>query len=160
MEPSPNFLMQIGIDLSRYLFQNIKVVLIPSIPGRHQQQEMQKQGIIKLKNIMKKFNKLEKPKITYCSTSLGTLDYDTIKFIYDGFCPNGKYFDPQRFSLIYPTARYVEEETGGQAQVLFLKTENFNKSKDFSHHILHRFDTNPQNPILGCIPHLKVAFIE
>lgn len=25
--------------------------------------------------------------------------------------------------------------------------------------VFHKFDTNPENPILGCIPHLKTILI-
>ena len=90
--PRPTYLNEIGIDLSKYVFKDIRVVLIPSIPGRHQSKQMEKQGIVKLKNIMRKFNKMKKPKLTYHSTSLGTLDYDMIKSIYEGFCPNATHF--------------------------------------------------------------------
>ena len=33
------------------------------------------------------------------------------------------------------------------------------KAKENSDKVLYRFDTNPENPILGCIPHLKVAIL-
>lgn len=43
---------------------------------------------------------------------------------------------------------------------MFLKKENYMRDREAAGQILHRFDTNPLNPILGCIPHLKLAIIE
>ena len=121
MEPQSNYFNDIGFNLSKYRISNIKVVLIPSTPGRHQGEEMQRQGIIKLRRVMQKFNKMKNPVLTYNSTSLGVIDYELTRTLYDCFSPNAKPFDLSKFRLIYPTLRYVQEETGGQAQVLFLK---------------------------------------
>jgi hypothetical protein len=40
-----------------------------------------------------------------------------------------------------------------------LTGENYKKS-DIAKKVLHKYDTNPLNPILGSIPHLKSVLIE
>lgn len=43
--------------------------------------------------------------------------------------------------------------------MLFFTSQNYEKS-DAKGKILHKFDTNQNNPIFGCIPHLKAIIIE
>ena len=43
--------------------------------------------------------------------------------------------------------------------MLFLTEANYQKS-EYKKKIFYKFDTNSKNPILGCIPHLKVVVIE
>jgi tyrosyl-DNA phosphodiesterase-1 len=132
---------------------------VPSIPGRHIGNRMKELGIGKVEQVMKKYNMIKDPIITYQSTSLGIVDRKLVEEIYFGFCPNEKNFSLEKFKLIYPTKQYIEEETGGQTQVLFLTSDNYQKS-EVCNKILHKFDTNPNNAILGCIPHLKLMIIE
>lgn len=108
---------------------------------------------------MKTFNNVPNPMVTYNSTSLGIIDKQFVQQLFLSFCPKKEIFQAQKFRLVYPTKRYIEEETGGQAGVLFLTGENYKKS-DIAKKVLHKYDTNPLNPILGSIPHLKSVLIQ
>jgi hypothetical protein len=62
------------IDLNKYDFKGINVVLIPTLPGRFKGQYLDKVGLGKLKKIMTRCNlHFKKPVMTYNSTSLGKL---------------------------------------------------------------------------------------
>lgn len=109
---------------------------------------------------MKKMGKkIKKPTLTYCSTSLGVIDETFVREMYFGFCPAATQFKLEKYRLIYPTQKYINTETCGQSQVLFLTEANYQKS-EYKKRIFYKFDTNSKNPILGCIPHLKVVIIE
>lgn len=107
---------------------------------------------------MNKFNKMDNPTLTYETTSLGVIEKNFIQDLYLSFCPKKSITQEIKFRLVYPTKKYIEQETGGQASVLFLTAQNWKKSD--SKGILHKYDTNPLNPILGCIPHLKTIVLE
>jgi hypothetical protein len=55
MPKSFEFEKEMGIDFKKYEFVNIKVVLIPSIPGKHSLKdgEMNKYGMAKVKSVIK-----------------------------------------------------------------------------------------------------------
>lgn len=66
-------------DLNDYEYENIDVVLIPSLPGRFRDQEMNKIGLGKINNVLKQFpcqdpNKANKKIVTYQTSSIGQID--------------------------------------------------------------------------------------
>lgn len=88
--------------------------MIPSLPGRHEGKMKEKQGINKLQNVMKKLkNKIKNPILTYSSTSLGVIDETFIRELFYSFCPSAGQFKPSNYRLVYPTSKYIQEETCG-----------------------------------------------
>jgi hypothetical protein len=71
-----SFEKEVGIDLKKYDFSKVKVILIPSIMGRHyaKDNQMNKFGIAKVKNIIAKVGpKIRNGTLTYSSSSLGVV---------------------------------------------------------------------------------------
>lgn len=66
-------------DLNDYVFENIDVILIPSVTGRYRDQSINKYGIGKIKHMLEKFpcqisSKPNRKIITYQSSSIGKVD--------------------------------------------------------------------------------------
>lgn len=76
MQPKAiDILSEMKIDLEKYSFEDVSVVLIPSLPGRFKGQFLDRVGIAKVKKIMGKCtHHFKKPVVTYNCTSLGKLD--------------------------------------------------------------------------------------
>jgi hypothetical protein len=71
-----SFDKEVGIDLKKYDFSAVKVVLIPSIPGRHNLKDNQinKFGIAKVKKVISKAGpKIRNGTLTYNTSSLGVV---------------------------------------------------------------------------------------
>lgn len=67
-------LKEMKIDLEKYSFKGINVILIPSLPGRFKGGMQDKVGLGKVRKVMNRCTKqFKKPLITYNSTSLGKL---------------------------------------------------------------------------------------
>lgn len=107
MAPKPSFFAEIGLKLSDYNFDQARVILMPSTPGRYNGAAIERQGLGKLRRVMAAFNSFQNPTVTYACTSLGALDMATISEMYSCFCPNSEKMG--RFRLVYPTQRYIEE---------------------------------------------------
>ncbi len=158
-----NFSKESGIELHNYIFQGLdNIVLIPSIPGKYQK-DKELYGIQKVKSLMRKkllTKKKVAAKLTYNSTSLGTLDSNFMRIIYDSFagCQGLSEFSSEKFKIVYPTQQYISKETCGEAQVLFLTSSNYHKS-DLKNKILAKFQPSNINNIVGCIPHLKTMIL-
>jgi hypothetical protein len=97
--------------------------------------------------------------MTCNTTSIGVMQADFLKDIYHSFNPfNHKETQVADMRLIYPTGKYIREETVGAAETLFLTEENYRKSP-FLKEVLHRYEDNPLNPSGGNIPHLKTIIM-
>lgn len=62
--------------MTKYDFSEVKVVLIPSIPGRHSIKDgtMRKFGMAKVKSVLKEIGpKIKKGSLTYNTSSLGVV---------------------------------------------------------------------------------------
>ena len=63
---------KIKIILNDYCYNDVRVILIPSFPGKYNDQTKKKQGLGKVREIMKKMKQnITQPLYHYCSTSLG-----------------------------------------------------------------------------------------
>lgn len=49
-----NYRELLKMNLDEYIYENIDVILIPSIPGRHQGENMRKYGHLKIKEVLEK----------------------------------------------------------------------------------------------------------
>lgn len=52
-----DFKSTIGIDFNDYLIENIDIILVSSIPGSYQNQNIKKYGAAKVGDILSKFKK-------------------------------------------------------------------------------------------------------
>ena len=83
------------MDLSKYDFSNVSIVLIPSIPGRHTLKDgtMQLYGLAKVRHIMQSMGpKIKKGTLTYNTSSLGVVEQNFLSQIYKSFLPHAECF--------------------------------------------------------------------
>jgi hypothetical protein len=150
------------VDLSKYDFSNVSIVLIPSIPGRHTLKDgtMQLYGLAKVRHIMQSMGpKIKKGTLTYNTSSLGVVEQNFLSQIYKSFLPHAECFSSSSYKLIYPSYKYITEQTCGEASVLYLKKENYYKS-DLKKEVFYHYEPSAQNPVKGAIPHLKTIIVE
>ena len=157
------------IDLDDYVFENIDIILIPSLPGRH---TGSKYGLSKIKTVLQTIEphvyKNEEYVLTYQTSSLGTIDTNFLSDIAHGFLPNftdnnNLYKDiTTNIKVIYPTEKYVVKESYAgpeYAHPLLLMEKNFEKPS-FIKKVFHRFEgTEDYNFHHGILPHLKVGIV-
>ena len=148
--------------MNKYDFSEVKVVLIPSIPGRHAQKDgpINKYGMAKVRSVMRKSGrKIKKGSVCYSTSSLGNVDQKFISQLYYSFLPGAESFSPSNFKVVYPSYKYITEQTCGEASVLFLKKENYYKS-DLRKEVFHYYEPSDKNKVKGAIPHLKTMIVE
>ena len=88
-----NYKDLIGINLDDYEYNDIDIVLIPSIPGRHKFQYIDKFGHRKVASVLQKLGshidgKARKLTLTYQTSSVGSLDKKFLSELLSSFIPN------------------------------------------------------------------------
>ena len=78
--------------------------------------------------------------------------------LYQCFNPHHKETQLSDIKIIYPTGRYIRDQTVGAAETLFLTEANYEKSPVLRS-VLCRYEDNPNNPSGGNIPHLKTIIV-
>lgn len=155
-----------NIDLDEYIYQDIFYELIGSCPGTYDVTDGDLTfGFNKLANIMKKnpptfpFD-IKTKKITYVTSSLGTIDSSLIRYFIGSLYPEAsktltKEDYPNLINVVFPTMKYVEDSPFDKqfACCLFLNTEVYDKPW-FIKDCLCAFEANPEYCYSdGVIPH-------
>ncbi len=175
----------LDVNIDDYYISDIDIVLIPSVPGRHKDQDFDKYGHRRVGAIINKLypsvapTKKKKYFLTYQSSSIGALDEKFFREILSSFIPGYMSLDDlknekklskkasgipsddsatKRVRLIFPSKDYVENCTEGAqySGCLILAPDTYNKDS-FPKDIFHQFQA-PEHYAFheGIIPHLKV----
>ena len=150
------------IKLGDYSFENVDVVLIPSIPGSYNVDQQKGQGIAKIRRVVSHYLKtekiaLEKPVLTANSTSLGDFSEGFLKLMYSSFTGESE-CDLKNVRLVYPSEDHVQNSQV-PPDPLFFSRKNWEQSPA-SRRVFHALEPNPQHPIRGLMPHLKTVAVE
>ena len=88
------------IDIDDYFISDIDVILIPSIPGRHREADLDKYGHSRVRSVLQKIGftndraaMAKKYIMTYQTSSVGNLDEKFLREILSSFLPN--YLNPE-----------------------------------------------------------------
>jgi len=175
----------LDVNIDDYYISDVDIVLIPSVPGRHKDQDFDKYGHRRVASIVKQLYptvapaKKKKYVLTYQSSSIGALDEKFLREICSSFIPGYMTLDElknekklskkasgidlgdsatRRVRLIFPSKDYVENCTEGAqySGCLILAPETYNK-ESFPKDIFYQFQA-PEHYAFheGIIPHLKV----
>lgn len=163
------------IDLDDYNYFDVFYELVGSCPGVYEITDDENcYGFNKLTNIMKKYPHIDsgkkfdikKKKVSYQTSSLGSVDGSLAKFFINSLYPNEaksltKNDYPKLINIIFPTMKYVEESPFDKnfACCLFLNTETQEKQW-FIQDAMCKFESNPLFVYnQGVIPHLKIMIV-
>ena len=178
-----NFL---DFNLDNYEVKNIDIALIPSIPGRHRDKDLEKQGHRKIAHLLKKYipksigHLREKRVITYYTTSLGNFTEKCLKEFLSSIFPNFASIDELRgekrykkaliptgkdlvklVKVVYPTKKYVEKSVNGPeyANCLSLSEECYH-STFFLNDYFCQFKASEQCSFYeGVIPQINMFIV-
>ena len=178
-----NFL---DFNLDNYAISNIDIVLIPSMPGRYRDKDLEKQGHRKIAHILKKYIpkpvglQREKRVLTYYTTSLGNFTEKVLKEFLSSIFPNFATIDELRgekrykkaliptgkdliklVRVVYPTKKYVENSVNGPeyANCLAINEECYH-STFFLKDYFCQFQVSQQYKFYeGVIPHMNMFIV-
>ena len=176
----------LGFNLDDYYFSDIDIVLIPSLPGRFRDGDLDKYGHRKIGSVIKKLipkpNK-EKPKkwtITYQTSSMGSITEKYVKEFLASVLPHYITLDQlkaeskykggitpsgdtllKRLRIVYPTKDYVQNCLEGPqySGCLLLSPDNYLKP-NFPRTVFYQFQ-GPDDYFYheGIIAHIKVFVV-
>eukprot|EP01017_Pseudomicrothorax_dubius_P024515 TRINITY_DN2604_c0_g2_i1.p1 TRINITY_DN2604_c0_g2~~TRINITY_DN2604_c0_g2_i1.p1 ORF type:complete len:530 (-),score=122.28 TRINITY_DN2604_c0_g2_i1:115-1704(-) len=175
------------IDLDDYVFENIDIVLVGSLPGRFMGKEMLRYGHPRLLDVLghpsHRMTNQGKPKVlVYQTTSIGALSPDYFKEFLASLRVNGwKVTDcikgrgkaakaggaeaaallNKSVYVIYPTKSYIQEESIGPefSGCLLLASKNWDKDT-FPKKSFSKYEGKEDYAFShGAIPHLKVFVV-
>jgi hypothetical protein len=75
---------------------------------------MKKYGMAKVKSIIKNIGpSIKKGSLCYNTSSLGSVDQNFLRQLYFSFLPNAESFSSSNIKIIYPSYKYITEQTCG-----------------------------------------------
>ena len=163
------------IDLDDYHYYDVFYELIGSCPGVYNITDDENcYGFNRLANVMKNYPHIDqgkkfdikKKRVTYQTSSLGSVDGSLAKFFINSLYPTesktlSKEDYPKLINIIFPTMKYIEDSPFDKnfACCLFLNTETYEKQW-FIRDAMRKFETNPLFTYNdGVIPHLKIMIV-
>lgn len=100
----------LDIDIDEYFISDIDIILIPSIPGRHREADLEKYGHRRVRSVLRKIGftsdkaaMAKKYNLTYQTSSVGNLDEKFLKEILSSFLPN--YLNPEELKEKKPRGK-------------------------------------------------------